>query len=341
MSGRCLDAQQSSLLRLLVAPAGSFDQPLDASLLVSASGGVVALRTCERLRALGRPLPAEWLNAEVAERDRIARTTGLIERLSLTCEREGITFVLPKAFQHSPDMGHDIDLLILEGSRRVDQVLVDEYAAGPGPDSLVQRIAGKKTYRIPGCEVEVEVHNGRLGHLGEHRYFAEQICARRREAPRAAGRSWQPSDEDALLLQAIQRVCGHRFLRISDLVRTASLLSGQAIDWRYIDETARRAGIAGALSEYLSGVSACFAEAGLPLGPVPWPLSRSAVSRGRFSHAAVARAYAWKAGSDALHGRWACTGRVFLLPLAVFSVVLRKAWDRAQALLAGCRIKED
>lgn len=341
MSGGCLDAQQSSLLRLLVAPGGSFDQPLDASLLASASEGVVTLRTCERLRALGLPLPPEWLNAEVAERDRIARTIRLIGRLSLTCEREGMTFVLPKAFQHSPDMGHDIDLLILEGFRRIDQVLVDEYDAGPGPDTLVQRIAGKKTYRIPGCEAEVEVHNGRLGHLGEHRFFAEQICAGRREAPLSTGRSWQPSDEDALLLQAVQRVCGHRYLRISDLVRAASLLSGQALDWRYIDKTARRAGITGALSEYLSAVSACFAEAGLPRAPVPRPLGRSAVSRGRFSHAAVARAYAWKAVSDALHGRWACAGRVFLLPLAVLSIFLRKAWYRAQPLLAGRKIKGD
>src|SRR2546430_4050707 len=64
-----------------------------------------------------------------SEQGRVGTTLELIHQVSRTCEAAGIEFVFPKAFQDYPDMGDDVDLLLLERSTEVDRRIIVELDA--------------------------------------------------------------------------------------------------------------------------------------------------------------------------------------------------------------------
>jgi len=63
-----------------------------------------------------------------------------------------------------------------------------------------------------------------------------------------------PSRDDQLVLQAMQRVYGRRFLRLSDFVYTISSIRRRELDWDYILRTTTRIGVFDGLCCYLSYV---------------------------------------------------------------------------------------
>src|SRR5256886_5535227 len=101
-----------------------------------------------------------------SEQGRVGTSLELIHQVSRRCEAAGIEFVFPKAFQDYPDMGDDVDLLLLERSTEVDRrIIVELDAAALGRD-LGGRIAGTTTYAVAGCPSPLDVQHGRLGVAG-------------------------------------------------------------------------------------------------------------------------------------------------------------------------------
>src|SRR5256885_3241311 len=125
------------LLRLLLdrrtSPDGH-DVDWDMLLEIARRNGVLA-RTAERLLVRDVALPEPFAEAVAQEQGRIGAMLELIHQVSRTCEAAGLEFVFPKAFQDYPDMGDDVDLLLLERSTRVDRrILAELDAAALGRD---------------------------------------------------------------------------------------------------------------------------------------------------------------------------------------------------------------
>ena len=326
-----LGLETLSLLLGGPTPWDAANRPTDwRALLRLARRNVVLVRVDERLQARGIRAPRDpWASAVAAERARIRSTVEVIGRLAEICGSAAVDFVLTKSFQHFPDMGHDVDLLVLDRSRRVDGLLAARLVAMPGRGSLTHRVAGKRAFVVPGCPSPVELHHGRLGLLGEYAAYPAQLVRRRQPLEVDGVRTWVPSPEDQLLVQALQRIYVHLSLRFSEVLSAATALRSAALDWDYLAATARAIGILDGLACYVGYVQEIHrrsagarleAPAVRVLAAPRWAGSpRFRGDAYRFPVARVlGRVYGAKLLADVKTRNWRGVGRLgLLLPLAV------------------------
>src|SRR6266511_1109187 len=111
-------SHRDALLELLWAPverqsSERFDLLTSAEGITVARHNTVVLRAASRLRGFERPLPPEFLEMERLERARVATLLELVACVAEICRTLGVRFLFTKAFQHLPDMGHDVDLVLM------------------------------------------------------------------------------------------------------------------------------------------------------------------------------------------------------------------------------------
>lgn len=249
--------------RALVALTRSFveNRPVDPAtdpdaLIAIARRNLVLIRLAEKAP------DAAGLQAAVGEdRARVQYCVRLIEEVSVVCERAGIPHVFPKAFQHYPDMGHDVDLLVAGDARDVDRALIDGLRASRTAPGTFDRISGKTGLWRADWPAPIEIHHGRLGQVGEQVGFAAEVLVNRRRATIAGVTTWVPAADDEVLIQAYQRVCCHLSLRLSDVIRGAAFKADSRIDWQHVADKAKRHGLNRAVSVYFSHVAKITAAA--------------------------------------------------------------------------------
>ena len=296
----------------------------------------VGVRLADRLRALGTEIPPAVAASLAAVRDRNAAAMALIRRLGAACEREGLPCLFPKAFQHWPDMGSDIDLLIETDSTEVDRAILHGLTVSGVRRGLRHRIAGSVEYDIEGCDAPLEIHHGRLGVLGEHRELAALLLDRSRavELEGIAVRMLAP--EEQLLLQGLQRVHGRRSIRLSDLVATIRVVRDGGLEWDRIVATARRLGFLDETSCYLGYVEQVHREVfGRPLLPAEMAFALPLRGWGRIEFRAGAyrlpvarvhrRLYGAKLRAAAARGDWRRLSRLCLAPVVATAALAGRA----------------
>jgi hypothetical protein len=160
-----------------------------------------------------------------------------------------------KNYQHFPDMGDDIDLLVLDSNDIADSIVIEQLGGRRCNLSLRNRIGGKTQYHVDGCATDVEIHHGRMGPMGEHALLPQRLVENRRCVSLNGIAAYVPSPEDQFIAQVLQRVYGRLALRISELVYWVAAVRKDSLDWQYIAETSRRIGISSGLRYYLSCVN--------------------------------------------------------------------------------------
>lgn len=189
------------------------------------------------------------------ERERINKTGAFIGTLSALCRQEGMVHLFLKSLQHYPDMGHDIDLLIMDRSRKFDKILVKKFGPKSLRGNIVNLLSGKTDFILDSCPSSVEIHHGRIGHVGEHTHYPVFLMKNSHMVMLDDAHFPIPSLEDQLLIQTIQRIYCHFYVRISDLVCSIKLLQNRKLDWDYIVGTAKEINIIEGLRAYLSYVN--------------------------------------------------------------------------------------
>jgi hypothetical protein len=218
------------------------------------------LRVAKRLRELAYLAPPFFSEAEENERQRVQGQLDLIAKISQVCSASGIEFIFPKAFQHYPDAGHDLDLFVLTKSTKVDALLVETFKAAPLKRSFRNRLDGSVCYKIPEYKSPLDIHHRRLGNLGEHSSLLETIFKNSKETITIVGKFLAPSREDQMILQAMQRVYGRRYIRLSDIIFAISLMRRGDLDWDYLIKSAKQLGIFHGLCCYLAYVDQIHSE---------------------------------------------------------------------------------
>lgn len=109
------------------------------NLLLLAQQNTVLLRLAARLGVSGVVPPGDFQVAIEHEKKRVQEALVVIQRISDICRQASTIFVLTKAFQHDPDMGHDIDLFVLEEGREIDRLISREIHWEPGNPVLTSR----------------------------------------------------------------------------------------------------------------------------------------------------------------------------------------------------------
>lgn len=215
----------------------------------------VFIRVYERLANMNVPLIDTYKKAVREERHRIELATRLMGKISRAYEKSDFKFIFIKNYQHYPDMGNDIDLFVQGYTNEADSVLIKRFKAKPCKRTLLNRVGGKTEYTVDGSPLEIEIHHGRMGPMGEHAVFPKFLIENRRTVNIDGVNLWVPSPEDQFIIQVIQRVYGRFFLRISELLYVINAICKGSLDWNYIIETTKIIGIYEGLCYYLNCVN--------------------------------------------------------------------------------------
>lgn len=328
----------SIILRLLLdgeLPQQSGSQIVWGDLLHIAAQNGVLIRVVDQLEQLGLE-PRHFFSAAVKEmRARNQRKLALIARLSERCLEGHIDFIFPKAFQNYPDMPGDIDLFLARRTPSFDAIILGGLPAQPLKRTLRNRIDGTANYIIRGCESALEIHHGRVGMLGEHTWYTNQIIENARYIRVETDEFLMPSPEDQLILQGLQRLVQRSYLRLSDVICTINLLRRNALNWNYIFRTVADLNIAFGMNCYLGFVEQIhrqtFHTSIIP-PRVMRTMRRQKQSRiefhdgfYRFKRLKVgSRGYVNKFFSALISENWAVATRLSLLPVLALTTAMRK-----------------
>lgn len=340
-SGRGKECAQFAMRTLLAAPApaDAAERPPDwGGLLRVARRNVVLLRLAEQLERRGMRAPDFFGEAVRRERRRNAKIFRVVRGVSRACERRGFEFIFAKTFQHYPDAGSDVDLFVASRSTGSDALILEGLLAAPKRRGWRGRLSGAASYRIAGCDAVFEIHHGRLGLLGEHGWYVARLIENGGRARVGGAEFLLPSAEDLLVLQGMQRVCGHGHVRLCDVVSTVKLLRREEMDWPYVFETSRQLGTLHGLRSYLAYVDQIQREAlgvGVAAPPQAWGGRGARPERFarvqfkddfyKFPRLRVGAAiYAGKVRAAVRAGDWGGAGRLCLVPLVAASSALSK-----------------
>jgi len=332
------------LLRLLLDGDHTDVARVDwATLLHLARTNGVLLRTADRLTKRGAALPTAFADGVAKERERVRDAITLVREVDRICTANGIEFLFAKAFQHYPDMGADLDLLVMAPAATVDALLARKLAATARRRDLGSWIAGTVAFQVRDVATPLDVQHGRIGTVGEHRAYAVMLLKNRRRIVIEGTEFAAPSAEDQLVLQGVQRVYGRRSLRVADVAYTVSSLRHDPLDWNYVLGTARRIGVLPALACYLGYVEQIHRD--LPGGSLVPPLVRKLLplegwgrvtfTRGAYRFPALrvnGRLYVRQLAAGLRAAKWDRAARLLLLPIVGAGVAvehLTTAWSRS------------
>lgn len=328
----------SGMLRLLLAPdATSFSEgePDWALLVRIAERNGVLLRTLAALEDLHFDLPPQAVQAGDQERARVRAIVHAIREVVRICTARGIDFIFAKAFQHYPDMGRDLDILLLSRSSAIDRFIVRELGAIPVHRDSFAIVSGSRVYDLGVPPIRLEIQHGRLGLVGEETSYPATLFANRRVMEADGLELSVPATEDQLIVQAIQRVYGRLGLRLADVVYTVNALRGEAVKWDYVIRTVSSLGVLPGLLCYLSYVQQIHRAAlgqPLPLAGFPRQIHQREWGRVEFRHGAYrfpvfrtnGRLYLHKLRNELGAGHWSAAGRLSLLPFLALANSARR-----------------
>ena len=291
------------------------------------------IRAVERLTALGEQAPAFVAAAVERERRRVREAFDLARRIADVCDARGIPALFPKVFQHYPDLGDDLDLLVVSPSRRVDAVILEGLRAARRPGDWGSRIAGSVTYQVEGCSTPLDIQHGRLGVAGEESAFPAILWSERRRVVVAGVDAFTASPEHLLVLHGVQRVYGRLGIDLADVAAAATLIR-RPLNWTAVLHTAAQLGVLPGLGAFLGYVEQIhgrlFGRWLLPPGLrsqlrlEPW--GGIAFHNGAYRHPMIrvnGALYGRRLVTALATRRWATALRVCLIPLIGLERALR------------------
>jgi len=189
------------------------------------------------------------------ERARIANAVAFLHEICGKFQEYRYDVTVIKSLDHWPDLGSDLDLYTNADVDQVANLMQASFGATFAPRSWGDRLAHKWNFLIPGLPEPVEVHAGRLGQTGEQLIIASSLVSRARRMHIGGYEFQVTSISDRLMISTLQRMYRHFNFRLCDIVDTAALADGGAIDYAQLCSLASSAGIWEGMATYLQIVS--------------------------------------------------------------------------------------
>lgn len=243
----------------------------------------VLVRSSERL-LVSKVFPEFEANFEATLKEEAARVTSrleIVELITRAFESEGIRFVVMKTLDNLPDLGHDIDLLVVPSdARKAETVLRDKFGAvtrggipEPGHEtkSVCDRLTGKMLFYLPKFSIPGQVEDypeaeiyPRFSQLGEEYLPTERFVDRRTTLAIDKYRYYILSQEHRLLISCLHGLFRHGVLRISELHNACNWIR-EGIDWNLFWREVEVSGAVTASRFFLGHVLAYSRSTGIDL----------------------------------------------------------------------------
>lgn len=270
-------------------------------------------------------LQAWAVSTLAAERDRIQNALKQLEQVCKALEEEDCPNVVMKSLDHWPDLGNDLDLVVLGDTARVVDVLKSRFGAHVEARSWGDRLANKWNFAIPGLREAIEAHIGRLGQTGEHIALAQRFIDRRVVMAVNGCEFFVPAPEERIYAATLQRMYRHFYFRACDILNAAAIVDSGKLNYYDLRAGAQQAGIWPGVASFLKIVSDYVAQyRGTPLDLPTRVISDATVgadkiyTRARFLRVPLmpygARLYTRQLTQTAFRGDVPATLRLSLLP---------------------------
>jgi hypothetical protein len=297
----------------------------------------ILLRIHERLQAMDLSIGAEFDACVFSEKKRVSSLIAAIKRIHGFFEENKINAIFIKLWNHYPDMGEDIDILIPESGIHPDTLMFTGFDCKKVKNNFFDKFSGKNEYVLMPDHQEIEIHLGKIGFLGEFTRFSMQIGNNSRQSIGFPVNVTIPSEEDQLLLSVIARVYHHAYFRICDIVNAAVLLRRKDLNREYIESESESQGIINGTRYFISLVNSvyrsstgshCVDNEKTGLGMVR---NRKTPFRVRHYCYSVPKVrislllFLEKVFSDVLKNRWDSAFFLMLFPCFAMYCILRKA----------------
>ena len=165
------------------------------------------------------------------------------------------TVTVINSLDHWPDLGIDLDLYSDGEPAAVVATMRNRFHAQPAKRSWGDRLASKWNFVVPGLPELVDVHVGRLGHMGEQSLIGESLVAGAVPVPFESHTFRVPAPEDRIMISTLQQMYSHFRIRLCDILELVQLADQGVIDYDYLRSLAQLTGIWDGVATYLKLVS--------------------------------------------------------------------------------------
>jgi len=189
------------------------------------------------------------------EKIRIECALGFLAEICTVLDKSGCPVTVIKSLDHWPDLGSDLDLYTDADSKEVVELMRTSFGANLDNRSWGDRLANKWNFIVPGLPELVEIHIGRLGQTGEQTVVTKSLAARTRSV-RIGSHSFPVlAPEHRIIVSTLQRMYRHFYIRLCDIVDNAQLIDSDSVDFNYLQDLGKAAGIWEGIATYLTIIS--------------------------------------------------------------------------------------
>lgn len=189
------------------------------------------------------------------EQSRIENAVALLQEICATLEKKDCPVTVIKSLDHWPDLGSDLDLYTDAKEMNVVQAMCTAFQAKVDQRSWGDRLANKWNFIVPGLPELVEIHIRRLGQTGEQTTVTKTIAARTRIVSIGSRTYRVLGPEHRIIVSTLQRMYRHFYIRLCDVVDNAHLIESESVDFDYLHDLGKAAGIWDGIATYLTTVS--------------------------------------------------------------------------------------
>ena len=244
--------------RVMAATHSMAVQDLDALANLSAKNHVVVRALTglqELLQAENDPKAPLLETALQNEHARIDRALSFLHEICVALENSGCPVTVIKSLDHWQDLGSDLDLYSNTDADEIVHTMTSVFQAKVDARSWGDRLANKWNFIIPGLPELVEIHVGRLGQTGEQTSLTESLVAGTRILKVGLYSYPVLSAEHRIIISTLQRMYRHFYIRLCDIVDNASLIDSNSVDFHFLHDLGREAGIWEGIATYLTIIS--------------------------------------------------------------------------------------
>ncbi len=234
-----------AFLRLTLKPTSAADVfPLLKSLTLQqrqefvelADANHVVVRAFEAINRIAgnlgnHDIQAWAVSVLTGERERITTALSRLEQVCDALEDAQCATVVMKTLDHLPDLGNDLDVVVVGDRKNVLQVFTRTFNAKVEARSWGDRLANKWNFVLPGLRESIEAHIGRLGQMGEHKRLAQRFIGRRVRVNINGNRFFMPAHEERIYAATLQRMYRHFYFRVCDIVNAAAVVNSGKLDF--------------------------------------------------------------------------------------------------------------
>jgi hypothetical protein len=190
-----------------------------------------------------------------AERDRIANALNRLEQVCDALELAHCPTVVMKTLDHLPDLGNDLDLVVVGDRKALLNVFAKKFHARVEARSWGDRLANKWNFVLPDLRESIEAHIGRLGQMGEHTRLAQRFIGRRVRVNVNGNSFFMPAPEERIYAATLQRMYRHFYFRVCDILNAAAVIESGKLDFTELRRGAQLSGIWPGVASFLKIVS--------------------------------------------------------------------------------------